>query len=212
MAVAYKAPAGPRFGVLRVGLTGGIASGKSMVGAYLSQLGVPTIDSDDVTHDLLRNDIELKAEIRKTFGDGVFASDGSVDRKKLGVVVFADEVRRKQLEALVHPRVRQKTDAFFKAHENDKLAVNIVPLLFEANLAGHYDSVWLVKATKKQQVKRLRETRGMTRKEAEARLSSQMPLRQKLSLLKKLPSWAIINNSGTADEARQQVSRLLAEI
>ena len=206
----FKPPSQPRFGVLKVGLTGGIASGKSMVGAYLNELGVPTIDSDDVTHELLRDDIDLKAEIRNAFGDGVFAADGSVDRQKLGALVFGNEAKRKQLEKLIHPKVRQKTEDFFERHKNDKLAVNLVPLLFEANLAASYDTVWFVKVTKKQQIQRLMKNRGMTRKEAEARIASQMSLREKLKALKKLTSYAVIDNGGTVEKTKAQVDSLVS--
>ena len=95
------------------------------------------------------------------FGDAVFTPSGDIDRKALGGIVFNDPTRRKQLESFIHPKVRREVEAFFTRHTSDRLAVAVIPLLFESNLEKYYDVVWLVKATKDQQIDRLVATRGI---------------------------------------------------
>lgn len=202
--------AGDRRSVLRVGLTGGIASGKSMITDLLKQHRIATIDADDVVHELFRQDVELKKEIRQAFGDGVFTATGEIDRKALGEIVFADDAKRRQLEGLIHPRVRREIEAFFRQHTNDRLAVAIIPLLFESNLEKYYDMIWLVKATKEQQIERLMNTRRMTREEALARIKAQMPLEEKLKRVQAKPH-AVIDNSGSRRDTERQIHKLLTQ-
>ncbi len=198
--------------VLKVALTGGIASGKSMVGTFLRELGVDVIEADHVVHELLSNNVALKAEIRAAFGDSIFDAQGNINRKKLGSVVFADDTKRKKLEAMIHPKVRAEVADFFEKHKDQKLAVADIPLLFESNLADFYDAVWLVKATKEQQLERMITNRGMTRADAEARLNSQMSLDEKQRRLEALNSQgkqtAVIDNSTTIENTKQQITQL----
>lgn len=205
-----NAPNQSSHSVLRVGLTGGIASGKSMITQFLQDAGIHTIDADHVVHGLLETDQALKAEIRQVFGDTVFTPEGEINRKQLGMVVFADPVKKKQLEGMIHPKVRQAIDAFFTQHQQDKLAVAVIPLLFESDLAQYYDVVWLVRASQVQQIDRLITTRGMTRAEALTRIQNQMPYDDKLKALQKLPKSAVIDNTGSPDETRRQVNQLIA--
>ncbi len=195
--------------VCKVALTGGIASGKSLVTEYLQQCGVATLDADAVVHQLLNEDTALKAKIYQVFGQDVFTSQGEVDRNALGQRVFSDVQQRKLLESLIHPKVRERVQAFFQTHGHEKLAVAVIPLLFESGLQARYDHVWLVTATREQQVERLMQHRGMSREEAEARIQSQMPLAEKLQQLKRCQNAAIIDNTGTPEATRQQVQRLL---
>ena len=101
----------------KIALTGGIASGKSSIQKYLVEKQVPVIDADEVTHDLYANDAELHRQIRDTFGDTVFNVDQSVNRDKLGDVVFKEPLKLKQLSSWIHPKVRQKMTDFFEAQE-----------------------------------------------------------------------------------------------
>ncbi len=188
-----------------MGLTGGIASGKSLVAKYLKDdLKVPVIDADDVTHDLYRHDPELKANIRREFGEDVFTSSGEVDRDKLGQIVFNDPPRLKLLSSWIHPKVRQKIAGFFREHANEKLAVAVIPILYESGLEKNYDEVWVVKATREQQLERLMTRPNMTREKAEARLNSQMPLEEKLKRAD-----VVIDNTGSVEHTQGQVKRLV---
>ena len=142
------------------------------------------------------------------FGDAVFTPAGDIDRKALGGIVFNDPARRKQLESFIHPKVRREVEAFFTRHTSDRLAVAVIPLLFESDLEKYYDVVWLVKATKDQQIDRLVATRGMTRAEALARINAQMPFEEKLKRAQGMPH-AVIDNAGTKDQTEAQVRRLI---
>lgn len=194
----------------RIALTGGIASGKSLVGAYLQGRGIPVIDADDVVHQLLREDAEVKDKIRQTFGDSVFAADGSVDRKALGAQVFTDSTKRKLLESWLHPKTRERIEAFYGQHQGQPLAVSIIPLLFESELEDRYDTVWLLETPEELQVARLQQSRAMSRADAQARIASQMPLLEKRERAARHPNHAVIANTGTADALYTQVDALLS--
>jgi dephospho-CoA kinase len=177
--------------VKRIGLTGGIASGKSTVGQWLTDQGVPVIDTDQIVHALLTNDPDTLAWVAQHFGPSVMAADGSVNRKALGEVVFADPEKRRLLEGYLHPKVRQNVAQFFEVHAQDRLAVAMVPLLFETQSQHLYDEVWVVAASPETQLARLMQTRGLTEAHARQRIASQWPLADKLALADR-----VIHNDG----------------
>lgn len=196
---------------IRVGLTGGIASGKSLVTSTLKRLNVPTVDADAIVHDLYANDAQLKQEIKDAFGSDVFTPSGEVDRKKLGTVVFQDRTKLAQLSGFIHPKVRLKIEAFFEQHKNAKLAVADIPLLFESGLEKFYDVVWLVKATRDQQIDRLMKRNNLSKDEAEQRLASQMTFEDKLKKAQE-KSYSVIDNTGTIADTEKQVQDLVLNI
>lgn len=191
----------------RIGLTGGIGSGKSLVGDFLKTQGVPVIDADTVVHQLLAEDAPVRTAIRETFGADIFTPDGRVDRPKLGAQVFAHPDRRRVLEGLLHPPTRVAIDRFFEAHAEAPLAVAMIPLLFESGLQDRYDETWLVVATEAQQMERLQATRGLSREEALARIHAQMPLDEK-----KARADVLIDNTGSPEATQRQVSALLQHV
>lgn len=190
----------------RIGLTAGIGCGKSLVVQFLKELGVPTLDVDQVVHQLYQGDPELHQQIRSMFGPEVFRPDGTIDRKAIGRIVFQTPALRKQLESLIHPKVRQQMNQFFETHAQAPLAVAEIPLLFESKMVPLFDEVWVVKATAEQQVERLMAYKGYSREEAMARIQSQLPLNEKLQ-----QTDVVIDNTGTPAQTQAQVQALIRE-
>ena len=194
----------------RIAITGGIACGKSLVARYLNELGVETIDADDVVHGFLPDPAE---------------------RRRIAAEVFADPTKRKALEARLHPQVKAKIDEFLEGAEggddmsdvsdvrgvrphvthvthdphvkssNQSLRAAIIPLLFEAHWDGEYDIICCVRSERATQVARMVDMRGYTREEAEARLAAQMPVEEKAA-----KSHYVIDNDGTMEQLKRQTA------
>ncbi|MBQ0981345.1 dephospho-CoA kinase [Micromonospora sp. M61] len=159
--------------MLRVGLTGGIGSGKSAVAARLVERGAVLIDADQVAREVVAPGTEGLAEIVAAFSDAVLDDDGALDRVALGAVVFADEKARRRLESITHPRVRARTAELAAAAAPDAIVVNDVPLLVEVGLAPTYHLVIVVQTAVTTRLERLARDRGMDRAEAERRIAAQ---------------------------------------
>ncbi|MFM6939187.1 MAG: dephospho-CoA kinase [Rhodoluna sp.] len=156
-----------------VGLTGGIAAGKSTVAKRWVEHGAFEIDADQLARDVVAAGTEGAERIREQFGQEVFAVDGSLDRAKLGSIVFGDADLRKQLEAIVHPLVKARAKALVESLPESTIAIYNVPLLVEASVDLPFDLVVTVEAPAKEQIDRLRKYRGMTEAEATKRVASQ---------------------------------------
>ncbi len=156
-----------------VGLTGGIASGKSTVAAHWASLGGYEIDADQLARQVVAPGTAGAAAIRAKFGDAVFDTDGSLNRAKLGSIVFADASRRQALEAIVHPLVKAAAQKMVAAQPENSIVIYNVPLLVEASVDLPFDKVITVEAPVEKQIERLIQNRGMTKQEAEARIASQ---------------------------------------
>ncbi len=196
--------------VCRIALTGGIASGKSLAGDYLKSRGIPVIDADDVVHGLLREDAALKASILETFGSAVFDESGAVNRPALGLQVFQHPERRKLLESWIHPKTRQKIEAFFVEHAAEPAAVAIIPLLFESGMAERYDQVWLLDTDPAVQLDRLVQKRGMTEADALARIHSQFSRAERQALTGQHAGGVILENTSTPEVLYQHLAKLIA--
>lgn len=157
---------------LRIGLTGGIASGKSTVAAILADLGAVVIDADVLAREVVEPGTPGLQQIVDRFGDHVLC-DGRLDRPALGRIIFDDAEARADLEAIVHPAVRRRSAEQEAAAGPDAVIVAMIPLLTETGQAGDFDSVWVVDATEEAQVARLARRDGMTREEAQRRISAQ---------------------------------------
>lgn len=197
-----------------IGLSGGIGSGKSTVSQRFAELGAAIIDADAIVHELQATGTPLLAEIAEAFGPGTLAEDGSLDRKALGDIVFADEAKRAELGRLVHPRVgAEMFRRTQKARDAGRPLVLLdIPLLFEGRAANTgaaarmgYDETILVWVPAEVQVIRTVERDGCTQDEAQARINAQMPIDDKKRLADH-----IVDNSGTLEETRAQVERLFA--
>ncbi len=188
-----------------MGLTGGIASGKSALSAALERLGVPVIDTDRLAHEVIEPGRPAYDEILARFGRDIVGDDGRIDRKALGRIVFADPVARQDLEGLTHSRVMQAVDEQFSAFaaEGVPVAVCEVPLLAEAGLVSFFDRVVVVAAHLERQRSRMAARDGLSREEAQARIDAQMPTEEKVALADE-----VIWNDGTLDDLQREVGAL----
>lgn len=189
-----------------IGLTGGIASGKSTVSAMMRELGLPVIDADEAARAVVRPGEEAYQQIVAAFGPGILRADGEIDRAKLGAIVFNDEQQRKVLNAIVHPAVRKKMLAEKEAHirSGAKTVVLDIPLLFESGLTHWVDKVLVVYVDDDVQLRRLMARNGFTEEEALARIRSQWPMAEKVKRAD-----AVIDNNGTIEETRRQLLAIL---
>ena len=156
-----------------VGLTGGIASGKSTVAARWAQQGAIEIDADLLAREVVAEGSVGASQIRQAFGAEVFNADGTLDRAKLGSIVFADAGKRSQLEAIVHPLVKAAAKARMQSLPQNSIVVYNVPLLVEASVDLPFDFVVTVEAPAKEQIERLKKFRGMNEVEAQRRVAAQ---------------------------------------
>jgi dephospho-CoA kinase len=189
--------------MLRVGLTGGIGSGKSTVAQRFRELGAVVIDADRLAREVVARDSAGLAAIRRRFGDPVLAPDGSLDRVALGTVVFADPQARKDLEAITHPLIGARTRALMEAAEPEKIVVHDVPLLVELDMAAGYHLTVVVGADNYIRIARLTGGRGLTEAEAEVRIAAQASDRARRATA---DAW--LDNNGTVDGLLAQVDEL----
>jgi len=192
-----------------VGLTGGIASGKTVVRRRLEERGIPTLDADAVVHRLLQSGTDVTRRIAECFGEGVIAPDGSVDRKSLGAIVFSDEEARRKLNAIVHPGVGREIERFFEEREkaSDPVAVVDAALMIETGSFRRYDRVVVVHCRPELQLERLMARDGLSREDALRRMSSQMPLEEKRPFADFL-----VDTSGSIEETLTQADELVANL
>lgn len=164
-----------------LGLTGGIACGKSTVARHLEGLGAVHIDADEISHALTVPGGAALGCIREEFGPGVFFADGTLDRKALGAVVFADEAQKRTLEGILHPMIqRSMLEMADEAEKNGKkVCVLNVPLLYETAMDVMCDEVWVVSLPLEKQIVRLMNRDSLTREQALARIDAQMPIAEK---------------------------------
>jgi dephospho-CoA kinase len=192
--------------VLRVGLTGGIGSGKSEVSRRLAAQGAVVIDADMIAREVVEPGTEGLAEVVAAFGPEVLTPDGRLDRARLGDIVFADPALRARLNAIVHPRVGARM-AELERGASGAVVVHDVPLIAENSRAGAYDVVVVVDAPPKVQAERLVRYRGMTREQARARMAAQASREQRLAIAD-----IVIDNSGSLSELDRQAGDLWAEL
>lgn len=191
-----------------IGITGGIASGKSTVTAFLREQGYPVIDADAVVHELQAKGGKLYQILVAEFGEGILLKDGTLDRAKLGQAVFADSDLRARLSSLQDQIIREellaRRDVLKQAEE---VVFMDIPLLYEADYSGEVDQVWLVYVDKAQQLARLMKRNGLSSQDAENRLAAQLSLEEKRGLAD-----VVIDNSGSVESTLAQVERLLREM
>jgi dephospho-CoA kinase len=189
---------------MHIGLTGGIACGKSTVADMLVRRGAILIDADRVAREVVEPGSPALADIADRFGGDVLLPDGSLNRKRLGEIVFQDETSRKALEAILHPEIRRRMFgrmASAEADHPDKLVVVDIPLMYESGLEGHFKEIMVVYVPKDIQIKRLIERDGLTGEQAELRLAAQWPIDRKKSLAD-----IVIDNSGSLADTERQLS------
>ncbi|MFG1813110.1 dephospho-CoA kinase [Kribbella sp. NPDC049174] len=191
--------------MLRVGLTGGIGSGKSAVSSRLAKRGAVVIDSDVLAREVVAKGTDGLAEVVDAFGDGVLTADGELDRPAVGRIVFGDETARRKLEAIIHPRVRARAAEIEAAAPADAVVVHDIPLLVETGQADKFDVALVVDTPVDVQVERLTTQRGMTEAEAKQRIASQASREDRLAVAD-----LVVDNSGTLDDLDRRIDEVWA--
>jgi dephospho-CoA kinase len=185
-------------------LTGGIATGKTYVRSRFEALGVPTIDADLLSREVIAPGTPGLEAVLREFGRDVLDACGMLDRKRLGAVVFADPSRRRALEAIVHPAVRQATDAWFAALDPAILfAIADIPLLYETGRDKDFDAVIVTACDPEEQVRRIVARDGLTEAEAQQRIAAQLPIAQKVARAD-----YVIRTDGSFEETDRQVGEV----
>jgi len=191
--------------MLKIALTGGIATGKSYVLDQFQRRGVACLDADELAHGVMAAGTEATAAIAERFGADILAPDGSVDRTKLGPIVFADPSARRDLESIVHPAVYRAIQAGLRGFElvgDGAFAVVAVPLLFETGAQDKFDRVIVTACSPETQVSRLRE-RGLSEEAARQRLAAQWPTEKKAAR-----AHHVVNTDGTFEDTKRQVDEI----
>jgi len=192
---------------MRVGLTGGVASGKSTVSAMLRDLGAVVVDADLLAREVVAPGTDGLAEIEAAFGSELLTPDGELDRAAMGAVVFGDEQKRRALEAIIHPRVRTRGAELEAAAGADAIVVHDIPLLTETGQADAFDAVIVVDVPVEMQVDRMVRRRGMTLEEAEGRVRAQATRDQRIAV-----ATYVIENSGTKEDLRDRVTEVFTDL
>jgi len=193
--------------MMRVGLTGGVASGKSTVSAILVELGAVLIDADVLAREVVAGGTPGLEAVVAEFGTELLTDDGELDRPAMGALVFNDADARRRLEAIVHPLVFERIVALEAQAPEDAVVVHDIPLLAESGRADTFDAVIVVHAPYELQVDRMIQDRGWTRDEAEARIAAQAPSEERLAL-----ATHVIDNTGSTDDLRRRVEAVHASL
>lgn len=192
---------------LIIGLTGSIASGKSTVSAMFHEYHIPVVDADKISRDVVCPGEKAYQQIVETFGEKILLKDNTIDRKKLGAIIFPDKEKRTQLNEIVHPAVRE---TMLKQREEyvaggATCVVLDIPLLFESKLTHFIDKTLVVYVNKETQLKRLMTRDNSTEAEANSRINSQISLDEKAKMAD-----AVIDNNGTREQTKEQLDDFLA--
>jgi dephospho-CoA kinase len=194
-------------GAVRVGLTGGVASGKSTVSAILAELGAVVIDADVLAREVVAPGTEGLAAVVEEFGPDVLGPDGGIDRPRLGALVFADPERRRALESIIHPRVRARAAEIEAAAPVGAVVVHDIPLLAETGQAASFDAVVVVDVPVEMQVDRMVRIRGMSEADARARIAAQADRDARLAV-----ATYVVENTGSLDGLRARVEEVYRTI
>lgn len=190
---------------MNIGLTGGIACGKSTVSAMLVSRGALLVDADKIARDVVEPGSPVLEQVAAHFGEAVLLEDGSLHRKKLGEIIFGNAEARRQLESILHPSIRARMREQMEAYEQmypDKLVVVDVPLLFESKLTFMFQEVLVVYAPRHVQLGRLINRDGLTESAANKRIDAQMSIEEKRKLAD-----VVIDNSGDWEETNAEVEQ-----
>jgi len=189
-----------------IGLTGSIASGKSTVANMLKEMGFPIIDADLVARIVVEKGTATLETIIETFGTEVIHEDGTLNREELGALIFSDPSKRKQLNDIIHPAIREEMVAQRQQllQQGHPVIIMDIPLLFESRLQSFVDKILVVTVTEQKQLERLMARNDFTHEEAKLRIQSQLPMS-----VKEEGADAVIYNNGTVEETKQQLVKIL---
>jgi len=191
----------------RVGLTGGVASGKSTVSAILDELGAVIIDADTLAREVVAKGTPGLEAVVEEFGEELLAADGELDRPAMGRLVFSDEPARRRLEGIVHPLVFERIVELEEGAPADAVVVHDIPLLAETGRAGEFDHVIVVDAPAELQVERMTADRGWSEEDAASRIAAQASPEKRRAI-----ATIIIENTGTREDLRRRVAEVYAEV
>jgi dephospho-CoA kinase len=194
--------------IRKVALTGGIATGKSYVAGRFREAGVPIVDADLLAREVVLPGTPALTAIRKRFGPDAVRRDGTMDRIRVGQIIFKDKRARLDLEAIVHPAVIKAINDFFNAlPKRTPFAVADIPLVFETGREKDFDSIIVVACPRDMQLQRLMERNKLSKEDAEKRIAAQLPIDQKVK-----KATHVINNDGTFEQTDAQVDALIASL
>lgn len=187
-----------------VGLTGGIASGKSLVAEMLASCGAVIVDADQLAREVVKPGEPAYGEIVAAFGDGILKPDGTLDRKALGAIVFSEPASRAVLERITHPAIAELAARRFgqERERGARVVVYVVPLLIEAGLMSTVDEIWLVIVDSETQIERLMKRDDIPREEALRKIAAQMSQDEKI-----VYADVVIDNSGAPEDTERRVRR-----
>ena len=192
-----------------IGLTGGIGSGKSTVSRFLAELGAVIIDADKIGHEIYRPDTDTWRQLVKTFGSGILAADNTIDRKKLGVIVFGNKQELQRLNAIIHPQITEEIKK--RIAECQRQAVKVIvldaPVLLEANAKNLVDEVWVVVADEDKVIKRAAARTGLSEQQIRDRIYSQLPNAERTK-----DARVVINNDGSNEDLGEKIKELWEQI
>lgn len=192
---------------VRVGLTGGVASGKSTVSAILAELGAVVIDADALAREVVARGTPGLDAVAAEFGPSLLTPEGDLDRPAMGRLVFGDEAARRRLEAIVHPLVIKRMAELEAAAGEDDVVVHDIPLLAEGGRADTFDAVVVVDAPRDLQVQRMLSERGWTREDAESRIAAQATREERRAV-----ATHVIDNNGSLEDLRARVEAVFDEL
>ncbi len=191
--------------IRRIALTGGIATGKSYVANKIREAGVPIVDADVLSREVVAPGTSGLAAVRKRFGPDSVRRDGTMDRVRMAQIVFKDKRARLDLEAIIHPAVQKAIDDFFaQLPKRTPFAVADIPLLYETKREGQFQAVIVVACPREMQLQRVMERNKLSKEDAERRLNAQLPIDQKVK-----KATYVIRTDGTFEETDRQVADLI---
>jgi dephospho-CoA kinase len=192
-----------------IGLTGGIGSGKSTVSRFLAELGAAVIDADKIGHEVYRPDTDTWRKLVKTFGRGILTADNTIDRKKLGAIVFSNEEELKRINAIIHPQITEiiKKQIDDYRRKEAKVIVLDAPVLLEAHAKNLVDEVWVVVADEENVIKRAVARTGLREEQIRDRIRAQMSKTERIK-----NAQVIIYNDGTPEDLRGKIKNLWEQI
>lgn len=194
--------------MLSVGLTGNIASGKSIVESYFEKKGISVINADDVTHELIDKDRNIQQRIKKLFeNEDIHDENGAISRAKIGKIVFSDQDKLEELENILHPAVIKKIEEFFDEKRGEDIVIASVPLLFEIDIQPMFDKTILVCADKKIRLQRLMNRNGYSLEHALERINSQISQEEKRNIAD-----FIIENNNDILELELQINKIIERL
>jgi dephospho-CoA kinase len=188
-----------------IGLTGGISTGKTTVSNYLKTLSCKVLDTDLYAREAVEPESKGLLAIAQRYGPHLVQADGTLDRAKLGQIIFQDKLEKQWLEALIHPYVRDRLESTRKALSQEPILVMAIPLLFEAQMTDLVSEVWVVTCPEAEQLSRLMHRDGLTQEQAQARIDSQWSLKEKCDCAD-----VVIDNSTDLKDLYEQVDAALS--